>query len=269
MGAVETLFDQPVPEKEKYTSADMRAMLRERHPAKEWALMFEVGNSTGSGHHRWADAVAVHLWPSQGNAIHGFEIKVSRSDWAREIAAPQKAEEIEQYCDFWWLAAPKGIVKLEELPTGWGLVEAFAGKLRVVVKAAKRQNTSPLTRGFVAAMLRRASGADAAEIAALVEKQVAPIRERMRDDIEREVERRSRKAVELAAKVEKIEAASGRKIDDWSVGEEFGAAVRMVHELGTVRAYGLTESLVRTCEAVIGAAAKYPSPTTGGRADGR
>lgn len=259
-----TLFDRASPQ-ESYTAGQMRAMLRERHKTNEWALMFEVGNSTGwQGGRRWADAVAVHLWPSKGNAIHGFEVKISRSDWLREVKNPTKAEEIEQYCDYWWVAAPKGVVGLSELPTGWGLMEAASGKLRVVVRPTQRQNITPLDRGFVAAMLRRASGADAAEIASLVEKEVAPLRANIRSKIELEVERRSAAAAAIADKVARIEALAGTSIDNWTLGEDFGRAVRLVHSLGVESPYGRVNGLKKACEGLLQAIGELsPSPEIG------
>lgn len=259
----ETLFDAAAPAKETYTSAQMRVMLRERHPTNEWALMFEVGNSTGFGQRRWADAVAVHLWPSKGNAVHGMEIKVSRSDWAREIANPLKAEEIEQYCDFWWLVAPKGVVRLEELPTGWGLMEASGGHLRAVVKPVQRREIAPLTRGFVAAMLRRASGADEAEIAELVRKKVEPEKARLKEEIEREVSRRTAKSDAVLSKVAKIEEIVGLPLDDWRMdGAAAGHAIRFVMDLGPERTYGLASSLRQDAERLIRAVDEFGKPSS-------
>jgi len=117
----------------------------------------EVGNSTGSNCRRHADAVAMNLWPSRGMEIHGIEIKVSRSDWLRELSNPKKADDVACYCDRWWLAvSDEKIVQTGELPATWGLYVFTAGKLVCKVEAALLQ-AEPLNRGFVGAMLRRAS----------------------------------------------------------------------------------------------------------------
>lgn len=69
-------------------------------------------------------------------ALHGHEIKVSRSDWLRELADPTKADAWKRYCDRWWLVAPPGVGRPEELPDGWGLlVPSRNGTLRTVVHA--------------------------------------------------------------------------------------------------------------------------------------
>ena len=63
-----------------------------------WAVLHEVPNATGAGKVRTADAIAISLWPSRGLEIHGLEIKVSRSDWRRELKQPEKSVPIQRYC---------------------------------------------------------------------------------------------------------------------------------------------------------------------------
>ena len=135
-------------------SSHIKALLRNRYPIEEWALAFEVAPETGGGTRR-ADAVAMNMWRSRGHAIHGFEFKVSRSDWLRELKEPSKADAVAQYCDYWWLVIDGDhIVKDGELPEGWGLLTVTRDKndkspkgLRVQAKAAK-QNAAPLSKLF-------------------------------------------------------------------------------------------------------------------------
>lgn len=138
----------------KITTADINDLLMKRFPPGEWALMLEVAPATGGGT-RYADAIAVNLWHSRGHSIHGFEVKVSRSDWLRELKNPEKAEALYRYCDHWWIIAPRGIVKDGELPVTWGLLEARTNGL-VQVKAAPRLEAQPVTRVFFASLMRRA-----------------------------------------------------------------------------------------------------------------
>jgi hypothetical protein len=171
-------------------TAEVKAALRARFCAPEWAIFFEVADGTGGNHNRWADAVAMNMWPSRGLAIHGFEIKVSRSDWLRELKKPEKSGPVQQYCDRWWIVTPKGIVKREELPPTWGLYEVSeAGAFRQVVEAPKLEPI-PVTRDFMAAILRRASGIDAEAMAAAVSKEV--VRQRAGDHarVTAEIERK-------------------------------------------------------------------------------
>lgn len=218
-------------------TADIKAALRARFCAPEWAIMFEVGDGTGTNQRRWADAVAMNLWPSRGLEIHGFEVKASRSDWLRELKNPAKAESIQRYCDRWWIVAPPGVVKDGELPPTWGLYEAKDGKLRQVIAAPKLE-AQPVNRSFVAAMLRRASEVDQGEVSAAVDAKVSELRERDERRIEHEIERRTQRDADLREAVAKIERVSGIKIERWSDNEEIGRAVKLVLDAGVLSTYG-------------------------------
>src|SRR5574342_435271 len=106
---------------DKLTSQDCIAALRKRFPAAEYAFLEQVANSTGSGVRGWADAIAMGLWPSRGISLWGFEVKVSRSDWKRELAKPKKSSEIQGYCDHSLVVTTPDIVEPSELPKNWGL----------------------------------------------------------------------------------------------------------------------------------------------------
>lgn len=131
-----------------------------RYAPPEWALFFEVRNGTGfTRKTRYADAIAMNLYPSRGLAIHGFEFKASRSDWLVELKNPDKAESICRYCDYWWLVVTdKAIVGPGELPDTWGLLAPRGETFVARVEAAKRQPYS-LDRHFFASLCRSASAA--------------------------------------------------------------------------------------------------------------
>lgn len=151
----------------------IEAILAKAHSAPEWACFFEVSNTTGFAATRRADAVAMALWPSRGLTIRGFEIKRSRGDLKREHDDPSKAEAVAQYCDEWYLVTPPKLVADigTQLPAAWGLMEADpeTGKLRTV-RAAKALEAKPISRGFLAAMLRRAAETVASENSGWVRK---------------------------------------------------------------------------------------------------
>lgn len=96
------------------------------------------GGYFGAGPLRTADALVVDLWPSSGHLVHGFEVKVSRSDWLTECKDPTKAEAFKPYCDHWWLAAPDAGIVRNDLPEGWGLIAVGQdGALRIRKRAPK------------------------------------------------------------------------------------------------------------------------------------
>lgn len=159
--AVAEPFTEPTPEPIKHTEATVLACLRKRYSGPRygngprWAFATHVASTPGfRDGGRIADAVVMDLWPSTGLEIHGHEVKVSRSDWLTELKAPQKCEPVKRYCDRWWLVvSDRAIVKAGELPVGWGLMVVSGDTTRVVVKAPKL-NPEPLTREFLAPLLR-------------------------------------------------------------------------------------------------------------------
>lgn len=204
------------------TAAEIKALIRAKYPVREWALAFEVSNGTGSEARRHADAVAMNLWPSRGLAIHGFEFKVYRNDWLRELQNPAKAEPVAQYCDYWWLVTGPGIVKDGELPDTWGLMEVQEGKL-VTVKPAPQKDAVPAGRPFMAALFRKMSEVDSAEIEQIASKRVAELD---------------------AIRKQSFERVSGLDLEDWSLHpEEFGKAVKFVLNNGVFGTYGSIERL--------------------------
>jgi hypothetical protein len=112
---------------------------------------------------RTADALAVDLWPSSGNVIHGFEVKVSRSDWLTELKDPSKADAFRQYVDHWWLVVPDASIVRGDLPDGWGLL-AGVGSLRARVPAP-RLTPAPMSSSMRAALVRAVAKTAAARVA--------------------------------------------------------------------------------------------------------
>lgn len=219
-------------------TADIKAALRSRFIAPEWAIFFEVADGTGSNQRRWADAVAMNMWPSRGLEIHGFEIKVSRSDWLRELKDPAKSAKVQQYCDRWWIITPKGIIKPGELPPTWGHYEVSeTGIIRQVVAAPQLEAVS-VTRSFVAAMLRRAGGVDEEQVASMVRAAVEKERAKDKERVDHEIEARSRHDADLREKVKRFEEISGLSISKWGEAEETANAVRFVLEVGAAKTYG-------------------------------
>jgi hypothetical protein len=139
------------------TAQDMIQLLREKYPPDAYALLTEVGNSTGFGCRRHCDALVMSLWPSRGLEIIGIEVKVRRSDWLKELSMPEKAEEIARYCDRWYLAVgDENIVQEGELPRGWGLiVPKVGGTLRIKAEAKLTEPEPQPDRAFLAAILRQ------------------------------------------------------------------------------------------------------------------
>jgi hypothetical protein len=143
------------------TEADMIALLRKRYNrdggnGPRYVGASHVRSNAGFDARRIADFIAMDLWPSKGLALHGHEVKVSRSDWLSELKTPEKAGAFTPYMDYWWLVtAVPGIALTSELPAGWGLMVAGDSALKVM-RPAKRNSARPMPKTMMAAFLRAA-----------------------------------------------------------------------------------------------------------------
>lgn len=232
----------------KTTSSDICLALRERYPSGSHALFYEVSNDVGFRGSRWIDAVGVGIWPSTGQEVHGIEIKVSRSDWKRELAEPAKAQELMRFCNRWFLACPEGVVTADEVPETWGLLVIKDGKIREARKAP-RLSPEPLTKGFICSLLRRAGQVDADVVASAVAKANAAVRaeidKKVAEALAYEKRMRSHREEETLSKIATIERLAGVPITDWNLNAEtFGLAIKLLMGSGVQSAYcGLDNTL--------------------------
>ncbi|RUW57119.1 hypothetical protein [Mesorhizobium sp. M8A.F.Ca.ET.021.01.1.1] len=196
--------------------------------------MFEVANTTGHSARRSADAIVMNLWPSRGLLIEGIEVKVSRSDWRRELGNPAKAELIAQYCDKWWIVSPDDIVHEHELPALWGhMVVNENGAIRVKKPAPKKDGVKPLDRNFAAAMLRRASDVDAATFDAAVSMRAAELEKSFEDRVRRAVDRKTMEADRALKTLARIKEA-GIDVDSIWDAKELAGQIKLGQRLGRV-----------------------------------
>jgi hypothetical protein len=216
---------------------EVTAALRERFAPPEFALFEEVGDS-GSSSRVYADGVAINMWASRGYAIHGFEVKVSRSDWLRELKQPDKAEPIITKCDHFWLVAPDEVYQIDEVPPSWGILGFKDGKLREKRKAPAL-DPKPITRAFVAQMFRRSSDREVRNIQDLIDKALRDERAKINARIEEGVKYKTRELNELAAKWKRVEEACGER---WLSDLEVIEAVKIVMKSDVCSTYsGLRE----------------------------
>jgi hypothetical protein len=143
------------------TERDLLGALRARFATRagngpRWALACHVRDRAGFDATRTLDAIAMDTWPSSGLLLHGFEIKCSRADWRRELSDPSKAAAFTRFLDHFWIVAPAAIVRHDELPEGWGLLELRGPTLRTAVTPA-RLTPEPVDRSFLACLLRAAT----------------------------------------------------------------------------------------------------------------
>lgn len=203
--------------------------LASRHSGTAWAFLEQVRDSTGAGAARSIDAMALSLWPSRGLALHGFECKISRNDWQRELKQPEKADELQRFCNHWWVVVSNGeIVKDGELPENWGLLVAEGRGLKCV-KEAPKLVAQPPDIHLLCSILRRATQTW------VTQAECARQREEAREQGERHA-KESMQAPEgdyeaayrkLLAKVERFEKRSGMDLDGYR-WEKYADAIKLL-----------------------------------------
>ena len=159
MGTLQAELELGDPGHSPLTEAALTEALHGRYGTRygngqRYAVAAQVRSHAGFDARRTCDYVAMDLWPSKGLLLHGHEIKVSRSDWLRELKHPEKAAEFIPYMNCWWIViADRSMVRPGELPDGWGLM-AMNGPVLVTVRKAQRRKAEPMPPTRLAALLR-------------------------------------------------------------------------------------------------------------------
>jgi hypothetical protein len=114
-------------------------MLQQRHADAVFVAECKDGPTHTRNHLRLDAWVLAKTW-SPVTTI-GYEIKVDRADWRRD----DKLHNYMALCHLLYVAAPKGVVPVDELPAGVGLIEPVgqSGRLQVKRKAARREIQLP------------------------------------------------------------------------------------------------------------------------------
>lgn len=206
------------------TTQSIEVALSERYAAPDYAFLLQVRNGTGFQRTvRTADALAFSLYPSRGLTITGFEIKVSKGDWKRELTNPAKAEDIARFCHTWFVVAPKGVVPVDEVPHNWGLMELRDNGKFISTKGALPQEAEPLTPLMLASIMRNISNGMIPRSS--IQHQIDKATESINAKSEQTIEFRTRNDERLRESVEAFEQASGVRIQAYQ-GGDIGDAVR-------------------------------------------
>lgn len=215
------------------SSLDLMDALRNKYDDEGFSFAFleQVSDGTGANCNRWADALAIQLWESRGLEILGFEIKVSRQDWIKELKQPKKAEMIAKYCNQWYLViGDENIIQFGELPTNWGLMVPHTKKsLKIVKPAIKNINPIPVDMPFLCAILRRATQQLTGKKSKEYTRGYNEACRQNKKDFEEIKEHRDEQLNILRDKIKKFKESSGVDINDyWYPAEKIGEAVKFV-----------------------------------------
>jgi len=129
-----------------------------------WAKFeeFRVGTGFGRGAEQRVDLWVMGMWQTNRMARIAYEVKMSRSDFRRELAQPTKRRQALLISNEFWFAAPFDVIPPDEVPLECGLVEfGYVGEgerrrlEHIVTVDAPWRDTPPPSWGFVAALCRR------------------------------------------------------------------------------------------------------------------
>lgn len=235
------------PEKPKAaTSADVRSCIQSQFGlgGEQYAVLFEVRNGTAWNANRSVDAVVMSLWPSLGMELWGMEIKVSRGDWLREVRDPGKASAVFDHFDRWFLVAPDGVAKPEEVPEPWGWFIPENGRLCKVRDAAKNPNVKPVDRNFLAALMRRTAKTDDAFVTTKLDIALREQRRQFDAEIEERVLGKIEDVRGAAEEWKKLRDLLKEKPTDYIYQPDVIDAIRVVLKAGVAGSFGGLRSLM-------------------------
>ena len=209
------------------TAIDLEQALMQRYPKGEYAFFSQVRNCTGFAKQiRTADSMVLSLWPSRGLQLSGFELKVSKSDWKRELEQPEKADGLVAYCDAWWVVTPLGVVDKGDLPPTWGLLE-WTGEKWKTTNPRRPLKPKALDREFVASLVR--NFAEGMVPQTQVEQLAAVKLEQAMKDRDRGHQYDRQRVEILERQIRDFEAAAGFKItESWNPSHDVGLIVKSV-----------------------------------------
>lgn len=155
LGEVDDDLLRPAPQ--GVTAEEILAAIRRMCPLPAWMTGAEL--YVRGFEHRFLDAWSVKIRSSADDPHRylttiGFEIKISRQDFQRELQDPRKTEAGMLTCNLFYFATPAGLLDPQDLPEGAGLLEfTNDGRLLATIAAEYRRCDQP-TLEFVAALLR-------------------------------------------------------------------------------------------------------------------
>lgn len=219
-------------------TAELLLKLSKKFPSPQYAFLSQVRNQTGYGQAvgaiRTADALALGLWKSRGYYLHGFELKISRSDWLHELKDPSKAEAIAEYCDLFSLViSEESIIDVSEVPKTWGIMVAKNGTIKTL-REAPLQESKAMDRAFLCGFMRNVTEQIERNYVPRVEH-VKEIEDKVSARMAAAIEKSNREVVEyhkLIENLQKFEKSSGIDLKSlhyqWEKPEKIGAAVKLV-----------------------------------------
>lgn len=118
-------------------------------PYVDWTLLSQLVNPVTKRHRVDFAAVQVKRTCLE---LHGIELKTSRHDWLGELRRPIKSGCWAALCHKFYVIAPAGVIRPEELPDGWGYIELRDDSVLVRREATERRPR--MTAALCATLMR-------------------------------------------------------------------------------------------------------------------
>lgn len=210
------------------TAKEICDRIRDAYPLdKGWITMGEV---QPHGTTSRFDALAIMGWGSRGFEAVGFEIKVTRGDWLKELKDPSKADPLVSLCTRWWVCAPPGVVNVAELPESWGLLVCHPTQTRAA-KQAPKLSPSPWPPEMWRCMLLRLADRkqyEPTEISAARDEGYSRGYEAGEASAKWQIDNAKEDRDRLAAIIDKAQQATGVNLYGWVDYEDLGAAMKVL-----------------------------------------
>lgn len=143
---------------------EVKEALHKRWPDDQY-LHIEEAPEDAMRMGRKIDVLILSQWASRGHELDAVEVKVSASDWKRELKQAHKADFWWEHTHRFWVAVPAEIVDKvkDDLPPTWGLLSVRPTATTVVVQAPKH-DAKPLPWKTVVGVMRASANAGAGVI---------------------------------------------------------------------------------------------------------
>jgi hypothetical protein len=212
----------------------VRQALRKRWPDAEYLTIDEAPEASDRGG-RKIDLLAISLWRSRGLEVDAVEIKVSPSDWKRELEQVSKGDFWWRHSHRFWIACPVEMCSKvrEDLPAGWGLLACYGAESSKVVVKARRRDAEPIQWGTAVGLMRAAASAGLNALSRAEQRGLALGKERGREEALRQGADASlrRQYEALRERVKQFEDASGLVLSqDYPNPEELDTFVSIVRK---------------------------------------
>jgi hypothetical protein len=135
------------------TEAIYKRLSRRFAPPK-FASVREVRLGTGYDDYATGRIDFLAVSAARGAYVYGVEVKASRSDFLKDLKSVAKQKALRSFANFFYYAAPKGLIDPNELPEWAGLMEMTNTSFYTKTQAPLTERSAP-TWSFVAALIRR------------------------------------------------------------------------------------------------------------------